>query len=159
MSVAKMTSALMKSVRAVNIAFLEELPVRWPNVDITPPNESPYLSVDLLPNPSRVVTLGNQGEDEHTGILQIGLFYPIQQGNGDIAAAEVVLRDFYVPGVFFSHEGQTVQVTQFGVTPAKKDGSVFKCFASVYYMARTQRALDQAGTDLLLATHGDIPTP
>lgn len=158
MSTANITSALMKSVKVANITMLGDLPVRWPNVELNPPNTSAFLTVDLLKSSARVVTLGAQGEDEHTGVLQIGAFCPLQQGTATIAAIQQSLRQFYVPGTFLDHAGQVVQIEHFDASALVKDGSRFKCYFSVYYMARTQRALDNEIIQLLLQEYGGIPT-
>lgn len=143
MSYTKIFSTLMKSANDA-LTGVTELnfgndQVRWPNVDFTPPPTEPYATVDLLPASSEPVTLGQGGEDEHLGILQIGLYYPLQAGGGPIIESFDKLRTFFTAGVSLVHEGTEVSVLSCGVSPAANRDSRYVAYVSVYWRARTTR--------------------
>lgn len=134
----KVMSALMQGFKTVNDSSLQ-LPVRWPNMKLEPPSTGGYATVDIVPSEPRVATLGQQGEDEHSGFMQVGLYYPLQDGHKAVIAAYEILRVFFVAGRFLTYGDATVTVLRCGMSPPRKQESAFTTFVTVYWRARINR--------------------
>ena len=76
--------ALCARLDALTLA--SPLEVAWPNVDFDPPAEG-YLAVNHFPAITDQVTLGDLGQNRHTGMFQVSVFVP--EGDGSIAAMDV----------------------------------------------------------------------
>lgn len=129
-------AALMKSV--LDVAVDLDIPqehIRWPETSIELPPDSPALTVDVLAAGHDPVTLGRGGEDEHTGLLQLGIICPLQNGTAVVNSCYQTLLSFYVIGRFFSHEDTTVEITQCRRSPTVGN----KTFVSVSWRSRFQR--------------------
>lgn len=134
----KVASALTSAFKTLNDATLQ-LPVRWPNMPFTPPSTGGWASFDIVPADPAVATLGLQGEDEHTGIMQVGLHYPLQVGVKSVNDAYETLRAFFVAGKFLTFEDARVTVLRCGIGPQGKKDSYFQAFVTVSWRARIQR--------------------
>lgn len=63
------------------------LPTAYENWAFSKPGpDEPWAALFLLPDKPRPVTLGPHGEDEHRGILQVDLHYPLNSGTAGINA-------------------------------------------------------------------------
>lgn len=131
---------------------LGDIPVRWPNAALEPPADgAPYATVDVLPAGVESITMGTGGEDEHTGVLQISLYYQANQGHGALVTACARLQQFFQAGTSMEYNGTAVRITQCSPSPPQKDGQRFASHVSVYYYARVNRST------LFSATHNFTP--
>lgn len=111
----------------------------WPNVDFTPPNTAPYAVVSLLPAGSDPITLGLGGEDEHTGFVQLGLYYPLQAGDGALTLACSKVSDYFVAGMSLAYGGTEVWIERVRMSPPSKQDPRYVAYATIYWRARTSR--------------------
>ena len=147
MSFANVVSALVKGAKIALISraavdgglYIGADSVAWPNVDFTPPNDAPYAKVDILTNAPEVATLGRGGEDQHTGVLQIALYYPLQAGQGALISAYQKLFTIFAAGASLAYGDAEVTIVRCGMSPAGKVDSRYVTYVSVYWRARTTR--------------------
>lgn len=142
-------SALMAAVARLNALDTDEgglgnLHVRWPNVDARPLDTGAFLTVDLLPADAVVATLGTSGEDEHVGLVQLGLYVPVNTGHGTLLAMYDKVRSYFSAGTMFYYMGQRVTALRVKPSPLTKSGDKMCLFASVYYRALIQRGQSPA---------------
>jgi hypothetical protein len=109
-------------------AHLTALPdsprVAWPNQSFNPPPAAEaddprlapiarmYLRVDHLPNRTTQAALGDEGQNRHVGLLQVGVM--VRSNTGAMQATEMagqVIAHFR-RGVRLYHEGVVVRVNQ-----------------------------------------------
>lgn len=76
------------------------LPFAVENAPFDKPAETPWASVWIVPSPGgvRAVTCGDAGEDEHVGIVQVDLNYPMRRGTRDQRLMCDKLATFFVAG-------------------------------------------------------------
>lgn len=112
-SLARIKTALEARLKAM--AGL--LPTRWENTAFTPPADSPYQEVHLLPaepeNPSILGVAWSEMYRE-SGFMQVTLVYPAEGGAGSALAKAEAIRDWFPRGSSFTYGGVTAIV---GRTP------------------------------------------
>jgi hypothetical protein len=103
---AKIMAALMGRLQA-----LPQSPtVAWPGLDFQPAIGTPYLRPSFLSVPTVQATLGLAGFNRYSGILQVSVFHPINQGiiaPTEIAAA---VAAHFKRGTSMAQGGVTVRV-------------------------------------------------
>ena len=137
MSLSQIESALIAAYEGAGLG----LPTAYENRDFDPPNTTPWAALYVIPNQPDVVTLGNGGEDDHTGILQIDLHYPLGDGNGAALAMADTLRDVFEAGVDLTHEDQVVVITGCGRSSGARDLGMYKIILSITWYARPTRKI------------------
>jgi len=137
MSLAKIESALIQAYEEAALG----LPTAYENRGFDPPNDAPWAALYVLPNQPDVVTLGNGGEDDHTGVLQIDLRYPLNAGNGAAVAMADLIRDVYEAGVDLTYEDQVVVITGCGRSSGARELGMYKIIISITWYARTHRKI------------------
>ena len=86
------------------------LPTAYENWAFSKPGpDEPWAALFLLPDKPRPVTLGPHGEDEHRGILQVDLHYPLNSGTAGINAKYNELASWFTAGRRFIHNGTGVR--------------------------------------------------
>jgi hypothetical protein len=110
-SLAKIKTALETRLKAM--ASL--LPTQWENSAFTPPSDSAYQSVHLLPaEPVSPSILGVAGSEMYReiGVMQVTLVYPARGGAGTALAKAEAIRDWFPRGSSFSYGGVTTVVSR-----------------------------------------------
>ncbi len=77
------------------------LPFAIENAPFDKPDDgSPWMAMWIVPsqNGVRAVTCGDAGEDEHVGILQLDLNYPVGKGTKALRLVADKIARFYVAG-------------------------------------------------------------
>lgn len=136
----KIVSALTQAFKTINDSDLL-LSVSWPSMPFSIPTNAAWASFYVIPSEPSVATLGAGGEDEFTGVAQVGLNFPLQQGVGPINAAYETLRAYFVAGKFLTYSDATVTVLRCGVSPVKQSDSYLQVFVSIYWRARLARPI------------------
>lgn len=115
------------------------LPTAYENrvFDTTP--GVPWAAVHVLPAQPDVFTLGSSGRDEHTGILQIDLFYPLNTGDGAILAKADAIRTYFKAGTDFDYNGQTVTIRNSGRSGGRRDEGWYSIIMTIEWYAYTTR--------------------
>lgn len=81
MSLATAQAALITAA----IDNLGGIPTEYENIEFTKPTNAKWAQMFFIPNQPEVETLGPNGEDLVTGILQVNVNYPV--GTGTLASA------------------------------------------------------------------------
>jgi hypothetical protein len=106
MSLVDINAALVVAYQGASLG----LPTAWEGVDFTPPANAPWAQLYLLPAPTSVDTLGANGLDLHTGILQIDLNMSQNSGTGGLLGYADTLRGVFKAGTSATHNGQSVLI-------------------------------------------------
>lgn len=115
------------------------LDTAYENRTFTKPASGPFAEVYILPNQPTVDTLGDAGRDLHTGILQINLNYPRNQGDGAILTKADAIRNYYEAGTRFSHEGQEVFIMSCGRSVGRLVDNHYQIVLTINWRAQTAR--------------------
>jgi hypothetical protein len=111
------------------------LTVAYPNVDFSPPSTG-YLRATHFPNETTQVTLGDTGQNRHTGFLQVSVMWP--NGTGDIIpldiAGEVIAR--FKRGTVISKGGLSIRIINPPtISPALQDDPFTQYPITIRYQA------------------------
>ena len=94
----------------------------------------------LIPNRPVVVTLGDDGLNEHTGIAQINLNYPIHEGSGAVLLKADEVSDLFKAGSRHTYQGQTVSVISCGLNGSSQVvNGFFQSILTIQYRAQSPR--------------------
>lgn len=84
------------------------------NRAFTPTAGTEWAELYVIPNQPEVASLGEDGQDIHTGLLQINLNYPAGAGAGAAKAKATAIRDYFYAGRAFAYSGQSVEIVSAG---------------------------------------------
>lgn len=134
-SLAKIKTALETRLKAMTPL----VPTHWENAAFTPPSDSPYQNVVLLPaepvNPSILGVAGSEMYRE-IGIMQVTLVYPAKGGAGTALAKAEAIRDWFPRGSSFSFGGVTTVISRTPrIGPAMVQDDRYVLPVSVSYFA------------------------
>ena len=103
------------------------LPTAYENWAFSKPGpDEPWAALFLLPDKPRPVTLGPHGEDEHRGILQVDLHYPLNSGTA---------------GRRFIHNGTGVSVRSCGRGRGREDDGWWTVPVSINWYSKLHRGV------------------
>lgn len=133
----KVRSALVKMLQDSNLLLATA--TAFENVSFTPPSSGLWYSVFYVPNVPAVSTLGDDGEDEVTGFLQIDINAPL--GTGEKATNDKVdaLRNVFTAGARAIYQGQEVVVVSCGRSSGRTIDSCFRVSVTIQFRANMQR--------------------
>lgn len=112
---AKLRSALIAGFEAANLG----LPFGIENKPFDKPDNAgrkPWAFVYYMPNEPNVATLGDDGEDSFTGLLQVDLNYPLNKGEGLALEKVGLLSSFFKAGKALTFEEVTAVVRSCGLS-------------------------------------------
>lgn len=115
-------------------------PRGYPNDELEDKPDGLWLQLHNLRVESIPVTLGDAGEDNHSGIFQVDLNYPVNKGTKDILAKADIYTDFFTAGKTLVYNGQEVKVLSSSLTPGRYVGGYYRISFTVNYYARTTRS-------------------
>ncbi len=113
--------------------------IAWQGVGFTPPSDALWAAVDKMPVSSLPITLGEGGEDEEKGILQITLYFPSHLGDGALRAAVGKAKRYFTAGSTSTYNDATVHFQQTKNSAYFRDDARFCCHVSIYWRGRTVR--------------------
>lgn len=128
------------SIWALNSEF--SLPTQYENTDYTPIKGTPWARLTIIPVDFRMATMGGIGsgaEDEHTGFLNIELFYPPDQGWGDALAKLDAIRAAHSPTIYGDVGNATIYITATRRTGGRVEDGWYRVGLEVEFYARTTR--------------------
>ena len=99
-----------------------------------------WLQIHNLRAQSAPATLGNTGEDNHPGILQIDVNAPQGQGSKDALSKSDQLARHFTPGKFILYNNQVVRIESYSLGPGRYVGGYYRISLSITYSARTNRS-------------------
>lgn len=130
-----MQSALTESVVTAAIG----LPTGWPQKDFSPPDNAGWAQVFFIGDDRFVASLGSGGQDEWTGIMQVDIHYPENDGPKNLSLKVGSLLEFFSAGRIFTKGGQPVKVRRSAPSGVRKDGASWVKSVSVYWSSWTNR--------------------
>lgn len=141
MSASKVRKAFVIHVENIAAGLPGNPPVSWPNKTFKPPGGLPWLQFNWIPAGRRAVTLGDQGEDELVGIVQIDINTP--QGDGDAVMENLLslLEEEFIAGQVVIHDGQPATIESCSRLPSRNVDPFYRSSLSVNYYARVTRSL------------------
>lgn len=106
----------------------------------TPQANEAWFEFFIIPNRPVVVTLGDDGFNEHTGIVQVNLNYPMHEGSGAMLQKADQVSALFKAGSRHVFEGQTVSVISCGLNGSGKTvNGFFQSILTIQYKAQTPR--------------------
>lgn len=127
--------ALITKLESLNLG----IELFYENYKVTPPNKQPYAIVNVSHDQPFVATIGDGGEDNHDGFLQILLKYPLGKGAGDAKEMADTICSQFKAGVYCTHLDQSVIIRNSGIGPAFDSDSRYTLPITVNWYARTRR--------------------
>lgn len=118
----------------LTIAALENVPVEKPNTDLEAYPQL-WLKANVVRGVTTPVTLGQQGQDNHNGFLQIDINVPSGTGSGDILKIASSLKLAYPAGRCI----EPVTVASSSVSPGRFVGSWYRVSVTINYYSRIAR--------------------
>ena len=134
MNLANIRAALIQSY--VDGAF--GLDTAYPNTTLSP-GTTAWAQLDIIPNQPVVAALGENGTDEHTGIMQVALNYPLDTGDGAAVSMADTIRTQYKSGFSKTTNGQSVVITSCGRSAGGEVDGWFRVVITINWYARTAR--------------------
>lgn len=119
------------------------LPTSYPAAELDDKQKPDGLwaAVHNIRGSSQPVTLGDQGEDNHPGFMQIDLNYPKNKGSGDLLAKADEILSAFPAGRSLAYNSQEVKVLGTSLSPGRYVGGYYRISLTINYYARTQRNL------------------
>lgn len=127
--------ALIAAVSAVD----PTTPRAYPNDELTVKPDGLWLNINNLRAESSPVTLGDAGEDNHPGILQIDINYPMNKGSKEVLAKADTIIAYFTSGRTLLYNSQEVKILRCSLSPGRYVGGYYRISVSVNYYARTTR--------------------
>lgn len=117
-------------------------PMGHPNDDLADEDKGQALWLQLhnLRAISNPVTLGDQGEDNHPGVLQIDINYPEGKGSKQVLSKSDEFASFFTAGKSLLYNAQEIKVLSCSVGPGRYVGGYYRVSVTVNYYARTVRS-------------------
>jgi len=117
------------------------IPDYWPNDDNNPTAGTAHARVWFLPSENDAGSLGGNGVDVQTGILQVDLMYPTNIGIGDILDKADAIATHFQRGHSQVYDSQGVQFTGTNVTSPRNEDGWMRCIVSIGWMAHVARSV------------------
>lgn len=127
------------ALTAAAVAALSGIPTEYENGQFTKPTRDKWAKLSFLPNVPSVVTLGDEGQDEADGILQIDLNYPQGTGDAEARADFEELRAAFPAGTYYTSDGQSVMVMNCGRSQGRLVDQWFRVSTTIYWTAHIPR--------------------
>jgi len=141
MSLSNVQSALITKWVAVNALLTDgPWPCAYPNQAFEVPANAPWARLFILANQPFVGSLGDEGEDEVSGILQIDLHTPLGEGTYTVDQAFNTIRAQFKAGTYLSYGGQWVIILSCGITPLGPQETFYKSAITIEWETRLSRA-------------------
>lgn len=116
------------------------LPTAYDNRTFQPKGCNPWAQVFIVNNMPEVDTLGDHGENEHTGFLQIDINYPVNCCDGDALEKVDEITNYFYIGRRFNLDGQEIFINSSGYNrPDTQSAEWYRLVITVYWTAKTKR--------------------
>lgn len=128
--------ALITAVQSVD----NVTPCGMPGAELAEYPDGLWLQLFNMRADSTPVTLGDAGEDNHAGFLQIDINYPKGQGTGDVLGKADEFASFFTAGKSLLYNTQEVKVISCSLSSGRYVGGYYRVSLTVNYYARTTRS-------------------
>lgn len=116
-----------------------ELPIAWPNRKFDPPNEAPWVGFHWVPVSKQAVTLGEGGEDELLGFVQLDINVPQNSGEELTEVFLSAMESFFVAGRPVVYDSQAATVTSSSRSSGRTVDPYFRTSITINFYARIIR--------------------
>ena len=135
----------VKAIRTTLVsAYLEcntGLPTTYGNAPkYVPTIDQAWANLYIIPNMPVGFELGQNGSDDHTGIIQIDLFYPLGKGDSDMLAMCDKIRQYFVHGKSVTYNGQAVTFGRSGGRGPRNEDGQYKESMTINWRAKVARS-------------------
>jgi hypothetical protein len=120
--------------------FYQNVKLSHPSKLKQPPSGQPWAYLTQTTADIAPMGLGDQGDDEHKGFMQIDLNYPLDIGEGLILAKFDAIKSYFKAGRSFVSGGQVVIIRSCGRSSGRVVEQNYRISVSVYWFARVSRA-------------------
>ena len=109
--------------------------------DFTPPTSASakWAAVFIVPAVTDFFTLGSNGEDLHTGFMQIDFNVKHGTGRAVLVGYYDAVRAAFIGGKAFTQSSQSVQITSVERSPIREEGGWMRLSVTVNWQAETIR--------------------
>jgi len=122
------------------LAFLGSVPLEYSGNPLTDADKTGvWCSLYNLRGESNPVTLGDKGEDNHPGIIQININNPLSEMEGPVLDLADTILSHFTAGHALTYNAQTVSISRTSLGPTKPVDSYNRATVSLYYYSRTTR--------------------
>lgn len=111
----------------------------YENKNTKPAIKTPFGQCFLLPVQPEQAALGQDGCDEHSGVFQISLRYPENQGNIAALTKADEIASVYKSGAVLTYNGVNVTIESIGIGQALNDGPWFLVPITINYYSFIRR--------------------
>lgn len=128
--------AIFKALQSVDSVT----PCGFPGAELEAYPEGLWLQLFNMRAESAPITLGDKGEDNHPGVLQIDINYPKGHGTGHVLQKADELAAFFTAGKSLSYNTQEVKVQSSSLSSGRYVGGYYRVSLTINYYARTTRS-------------------
>ena len=107
--------------------------------EFTPPKDADWAAIFILPATSDFNSLGVNGTDLHTGIMQIDFSVPHGEGRAGLLGYAQSIRDEYVGGKAYTLNSQRTRITEVERSSVREVDGFMRISMSVNFEAETVR--------------------
>lgn len=113
MSLLEINAALVTAVQGAALG----VPIGWESKEFKPPAGQPYATVKNFPADKNVHSLGDRGEDNYSGFLQINVHVPENDGTSNLNKLSDKIDAHFKLGRVFTYKEQRVRIRYTTFTP------------------------------------------
>jgi hypothetical protein len=129
-------------IKKALIKYLKDLslpiPLNYPNT-VASHTTPPYGDVSVVFSDPKVATLGDQGEDDIRGFMQISLYTPLSKGDEASLAYTDTIRANFKAGFGCAYGDQKVTFINSGGGNGNSQTGKYFTPITIYWYARTRR--------------------
>ena len=116
-------------------------PIQWPNKKFEPPTNALWFRVHYFPTDRARKTLGDLGEDEVDGFVQIDVNVPSDSGEKVQRQQLDILEHIFTSGRVTTYNGQEAVITACKRSPGRDVDGFYRVSLTVDFYARVKRVL------------------
>ena len=135
MTMIKMDGALIQAYIDLGLG----LSTAYENDHFKPPANADWAQISIVPAGSAAFTLGVNGEDLHTGFMQIDFNVKPGSGRAQLMTYAQAIRDEYVIGKGYTLDDQSVRVTGADRSSIRPVDGWTRISMTIYFEATTIR--------------------
>lgn len=109
------------------------------NLDYSPQSGVPYVAGYLLPAPTVQASLGRDGCDNHSGLYQIDINYPKDNGTTDLKVTADLVNQVFFSGAVFTLNNVVVNIRNVSIDRVVIAGGWATLSTTIEYYSYTQR--------------------
>jgi hypothetical protein len=118
------------------LSTMPSLPdVAWPNYGFEPTLGTLWIRPTVLPADTAAATYGDSGTDEQTGVYQIDVFAPLDEGDGEVRQMADTIADRFKPTTAITYNGLTVRCISVSIEGLTREENWLHLPVKIKYLA------------------------